>query len=266
MTAFFKSSFCTDRPENEQKGTLSLECYNPLSKEVQKKIKDAKTNALMNAALDQAPQHCNKKNTNIHCLYYVKDGDAISNIVKNYATEMVHYSNMELKKGTQYNPNGLSTITRALHLLIMYLKDANFEAWRLHFIFDYLHLNCSLINKIATLVAVFHKACVSPETVAEAMKGNPPGSDSAFAHAIRDILQFINELESYVKSMHIGAFTVPNTTLLYVIHYLLPTATTTAASNVASVNLQSTATAAATANFCQPTPAGTTIPTTPASH
>ena len=106
-----------------------LGCYNPPSKEVQKKIKDAETIALMDAALDQAPQHCNKKNTNIHCSYYVKEGEAISIIIKNYATEMVHYSNMELKKGTQYNLDGLPAITRALHSLIMYLKNANFEAW-----------------------------------------------------------------------------------------------------------------------------------------
>ena len=129
MTAFFKGSFCTDRPESERKGTLSLGCYNPPSKEVQKRIEDTETNASMDAALDQAPQHCNKKNTNIHCLYYVKDSKAISIIVKNYATKQVHYSDMELKKGTQYNPDDLPAITRALYLLIMYLKDAAFKDW-----------------------------------------------------------------------------------------------------------------------------------------
>ena len=81
----------------------------------------------MDAALDQAPQHCNKKNTNIHRSYYVKDGEAISVIVKNYATEQVHYSNMELKKGEQYKPEDLPAVTRALHLLIMYLKDTQFD-------------------------------------------------------------------------------------------------------------------------------------------
>ena len=131
MTAIFRGSFCTDRPEEEQKGTLLLGCYNPLSKEVQKKIKDEETKASMDAALDQAPQHCNKKNTNIHWSYYVKDGEAISIIAKNFATKMVYYSNMELKKGTQYDPNGLPAVTRALHLLIMYLKDASFKACKL---------------------------------------------------------------------------------------------------------------------------------------
>ena len=118
-----------DRPEEERKGTLSLGCYNPPSKEVQKKTKDAETDASMDAALDQAPQHCNKKNTNIHRSYYVKDGDTISIIAKNNATKMVFYSAMELKKGTQYDPNALPAITRALHMLISYIKDASFEAW-----------------------------------------------------------------------------------------------------------------------------------------
>ena len=95
---------------------------------------------------------------------------------------------MELKKGTQYNPEDLPAITRTLHLMIMYLKDAQFEDWREHFSWQYPHLNCSILDKIATLVAVFHEACVNPEIVAETMKGNPPGSDSAFAQAIRDIL------------------------------------------------------------------------------
>ena len=207
MTAIFRGAFCTDSPEEERKGTLSLGCYNPPPKEVQKKIEDEETKASMDAALDQAPQHCNKKNTSIHRSYYVKDGDAICVIVKNYATEMVHYSDMELQKGVQYNPDDLPAITRALHLLIMYLKDASFEAWQIHFIYDYPHLNCSIIDKIATLVAVFHEACVNPEIVAAAMQGNPPGSDSAFALAIRDIVQFISDLESYVKNMHIGTFT-----------------------------------------------------------
>ena len=81
MTAFFRGSFSTDRPERERKGTLLLGCYNPPSKEVQKSIEDQETKASLDAALDQAPQHCNKKNTNIHCLYYVKDGEAITVIV-----------------------------------------------------------------------------------------------------------------------------------------------------------------------------------------
>ena len=55
MTAFFKGSFCTYRPERERKGTLSLGCYNPPSKEVQKRIEDAETKASLDAALDQAP-------------------------------------------------------------------------------------------------------------------------------------------------------------------------------------------------------------------
>ena len=52
--------------EEEQKETLSLGCYNPPSKEVQKKIKDDETKESMDTALNQVPQHCNKKNTNIH--------------------------------------------------------------------------------------------------------------------------------------------------------------------------------------------------------
>ena len=118
MTAFFKGAFCTDRLEDERKGTLLLGCYNPPPKEVQKKIVDEETKASMDALLDQAPQHCNKKNTTIYCSYYVKDSNAICIIVKNFATKMIYYSNMELKKGTPYNPAELPPITRSLHLFV----------------------------------------------------------------------------------------------------------------------------------------------------
>ena len=130
---------------------------------------------------------------------------------------MVFYSAMELKKGNPYDPNDLPAIIRALYMLILYIKDVYFKAWQAHFIHKYSHLNCLIIDKIATLVAVFHEACVNPEIVQAVMHGNPPGSSSIFALAIRNILQFIKELEGYVKNMHISAFIVP--TPLYRLWY-----------------------------------------------
>ena len=124
---------------------------------------------------------------------------------------------MELTKGKAYDLMDLPAITRALHMLILYFQDQVFEAWWAHFIRAYPHLHCLILDKIATLVATFHTACVNPEIVQAAMQGNPPGSSSAFALAIRYVLQFVQELEGYIKNMHIGAFITP--TPLYRLWY-----------------------------------------------
>lgn len=123
MTAIFRGSLCTDCPENESKGTLSFGCYNPPSKEVIKKIEDNKNKTLIDNALDQEPQHCNKKNTNIHRLYYIKDKEGIITITKNYAAEIVFYSKTKLTKNRPYDVMDLPSITWALHNVILYLQD-----------------------------------------------------------------------------------------------------------------------------------------------
>ena len=122
---------------------------------------------------------------------------------------MVFYSVIELMKGKAYNPMDLPTITRALHMLILYLQDLTFEAWQAHFIKTYPHLHCSIIDKIATLVAAFHEACVNPEIVQAAIQGSPPGSGFAFDRAINDILQFLQDLQGFVKNIHICDFIAP---------------------------------------------------------
>ena len=70
----------------------------------------------------------------------------------------------------------LPAITRALHMLFLYLHDLLSKAWQAHFIKTYPHLHCLILDKIATLVVAFHEACVNPASVQAAMQGVPPGN------------------------------------------------------------------------------------------
>ena len=184
MTAIIRGALCTDSPEDERKGKLSLGCYNPPSKEINKEIEDNETKELMDRALDQAPKHYNKKNMNIHQSYYIKDKDGISTITKNFATKVVFYFATKLTKEKPYAVVDLPAITRTLHMLILYLQDPYFKAWQAHFIKTYPHLHCLILDKIFTLVVAFHEACMNPAIAQAAMQGIPSRSASAFNHTI----------------------------------------------------------------------------------